>query len=269
MFGLGLKVSRRLARQFPTLTGDLCSSRPIVSFTFDDAPASAATRGAPILEDEGARATFYLNGGALGGHSDIQPIVSADQVRELARRGHEIACHTFDHLELWHCDAKTIAADLAKNRAVLAALSGKAPANFAYPYGRAPIRSKLFLQRQFTTCRGTYHGINVGRIDLGLLKTVYLYRGVSDAEIRGWIDAAVRQRGWLIFVTHDVQAEPTEFGITPDRLKSYVRYAKQTGCVCSTVEEAVKSIPVATERSLLGSLLVGRSLAADPLGHVL
>jgi peptidoglycan/xylan/chitin deacetylase (PgdA/CDA1 family) len=37
----------------------------MVSFTFDDAPVSAATRGAGMLEEYDARGTFYISGGLV------------------------------------------------------------------------------------------------------------------------------------------------------------------------------------------------------------
>ena len=76
MFALKQKLSRRLARHLHTSTVAARAFGPIVSFTFDDAPPSAATNGAAILEEFGLRGTFYLSGGWLGGDSDVQPIMS-------------------------------------------------------------------------------------------------------------------------------------------------------------------------------------------------
>lgn len=256
MFGLKQKFSHRLARHLHTSTAAARDFGPIVSFTFDDAPVSSATQGAPILEDEGVRGAYYLSGAMIGGHSDIQPVVSAAQVRDLAQKGHEIACHTFDHLELCRQSSRALAADLDKNRETLAALSGVDPTNFAYPYGRAPFSAKRMLQSRFKTCRGIYPGINVGKIDLGLLHAVALYDCRDDAEVLRWIEAAVERRGWLIFVTHDVQDEPTRFGTAPKRLKSYVRAAQQAGCACVTIEGAVKRILNASKQSAPGEVVL-------------
>lgn len=242
MFALVEKVSRRLARHFPTATLAARGFGPIVSFTFDDAPVSAATQGAAVLEDEGARGTFYLSAGMLGGHSDIQPIVSAAQVRDLAYRGHEIACHSFGHLELCRWTNEALRADLDANRGALMKLSGAAPTNFAYPYGRFSLQTKHLLETRFTSCRGIYPGVNVGEIDLGLLHAVPLYDCGGDEAILRWIAAAARRRGWLIFVTHDVQDHPTRFGTEPERLRAYVRAAKAAGCACMTVERTLESI---------------------------
>ena len=253
MFALKQKLSRRLARHLHTSTVAARAFGPIVSFTFDDAPVSAAAQGAPILEDEGVRGTFYLSGAMIGGRSDIQPIVSADQVRELAQKRHEIACHTYGHLELCRQDLRCLAADLEQNRQTLSAISGAPPTNFAYPYGRPSFSTKRLLQSQFTTCRGIYPGINSDRIDLGLLFAVPLYE-CDDAEILRWIDAVVERRGWLIFVTHDVQDGPTPVGTTPKQLTSYVHAARQLGCACLTVDNAIKRILKASKRPAPGEV---------------
>ena len=166
-----------MARHFHSATLRAHNIDPIVSFTFDDAPISAATRGAPILEDFGVRGSFYLCGGLIGGHSDIQPILSASQARELAQRGHEIGCHTFGHLEVREQTWPALEDDLDRNRQCLSEAQRRRARNFAYPYGLISYAMKRRLQAWFATCRSVYPGINEGAIDLGLLKAVRALRG--------------------------------------------------------------------------------------------
>ena len=47
---LKARISNRLARNFLGTPLQLPADRPMVSFTFDDVPQSAATVGAPLLE---------------------------------------------------------------------------------------------------------------------------------------------------------------------------------------------------------------------------
>jgi hypothetical protein len=49
--------------------------RAIVSFTFDDFPSSAVSNGARLLEDHGARGTFYLTGSYCGRGRGILRVV--------------------------------------------------------------------------------------------------------------------------------------------------------------------------------------------------
>ena len=62
---LRARVSNRLAWHLGIAPLQLSGTGPMVSFTFDDVPKSAATIGAPLLEQYDARGTFYVAGGLL------------------------------------------------------------------------------------------------------------------------------------------------------------------------------------------------------------
>ena len=67
---LKARVGNRLARHLRPQPFKLNNIGPMVSFTFDDAPISAATRGAGMLEEYDARGTFYVAGGLADSWSD-------------------------------------------------------------------------------------------------------------------------------------------------------------------------------------------------------
>src|ERR1700760_4894159 len=92
-----LRVSHRLAMHVPVERFRLNNATPMVTFTFDDIPKSAATTGARILEDHGARGTFYVSGGLVGTASSNWAVAEARNLVDLHNRGHEIGCHTFSH----------------------------------------------------------------------------------------------------------------------------------------------------------------------------
>jgi peptidoglycan/xylan/chitin deacetylase (PgdA/CDA1 family) len=240
MSTLGQKLSYRLARHLRTAPWHARDVGPIVSFTFDDAPASAATHGAAILEESGIRGTYYLCGGLLGGVGDLSPILDRAQAKRLAEAGHEIGCHTYAHTDVRCRRWPALRSGLARNAEVLAEITGGAALrSFAYPHGGISFGKKLRLQSSFETCRGIYPGINVRKVDVGLLKAVPLYSGELDlAAALRWIEAAVSTSGWLVFFTHDVSDDPTPFGVTPDLLRSVVRSAIATGCACIPVGDA-------------------------------
>jgi peptidoglycan/xylan/chitin deacetylase (PgdA/CDA1 family) len=52
---ISAKASRLLAGRLPTHSMRKVNPRPLVSFTFDDAPASSCREGAAILEGHGMR----------------------------------------------------------------------------------------------------------------------------------------------------------------------------------------------------------------------
>jgi peptidoglycan/xylan/chitin deacetylase (PgdA/CDA1 family) len=237
---LGEKISFRLAMHLPVATWRANRAGAIVSFTFDDAPASAASEGAPILESFGIRGTYYLCGGRLGGPGDLTQLLDRGQAEALARAGHEIGCHTFGHTDVRYIDWPSLTSSLRKNAETLSEISGAVPRNFAYPFGGISFGKKLRLRSCFDTCRGIYPGINVGKIDPGLLSAVPLYADTLDEDgVRHWIAEAVAASGWLIFFTHDVSETPTPFGVTPDLLRVAVTAALEAGCACLPVADAV------------------------------
>src|SRR5271165_4948224 len=179
---LGEKLSYRLAKHLPVATWRANPAGAIVSFTFDDVPASAASAGAPILEAFGIRGTYYLCGGLLGGQGDLTPLLDRGQAEALASAGHEIGCHTYAHTDVRSIGWPSLEVSLRKNAETLSEISGEPLRNFAYPFGGISFGKKLRLQSRFETCRGIYPGINVGRIDAGMLKAVPLYSSTLDDE---------------------------------------------------------------------------------------
>ena len=111
---LKARVGNRLARHLRVAPAKLNNSGPMVSFTFDDAPISAAKVGADMLEQYDARGTFYIAGGLVDAWSGNWTGVSAEDIVGLHRRGHEIACHTFSHARVTDLSATAMAAELER-----------------------------------------------------------------------------------------------------------------------------------------------------------
>src|SRR5580692_12335635 len=82
------KLTRFLARNVPTKKLAMRNTRPLVSFTFDDAAASACTTGALLLEQHQVRGTFYISGGKCGALSPTGLLATTDQVKTLHADGH-------------------------------------------------------------------------------------------------------------------------------------------------------------------------------------
>src|ERR1700728_1056766 len=99
------KVGHRLATHVCVNPFRLRTETPMVSFTFDDIPKSAATTGAGILEAHDVRGTFFISGGLVGATSSHWAAVDVPDIIALHRRGHEIGCHTFSHSRTCDLDA--------------------------------------------------------------------------------------------------------------------------------------------------------------------
>ncbi len=233
------RIANRIVRHFPGPRVTMAPARPIVSFTFDDAPETAFSRGAPRLEAVGARGTYYIAGGLLGRPRADGPLLSAEACGELAERGHELACHTFSHRKLAQYGRRALAEDLERSAAFLTECDGRMEArNFAVPYIMSWPPAQGELRRHFLTSRGGMPGINRGAVDPFNLVAHELRDGGPDvAAMAPVLDDLCAAPGWLILFTHDVAG--SEFGCTEDRLAALIDAVLERGCTIATVDGAI------------------------------
>ena len=78
--------------------------------------------------------------------------------------------------------------------------------------------------------------------DLNQLPAVGIEGPDGEARAEAWIDRALRERAWLILYTHDVEANPSAWGCTPDALLRLVRRAKAGGAVVAPVGPALETL---------------------------
>jgi peptidoglycan/xylan/chitin deacetylase (PgdA/CDA1 family) len=239
---LRARVSNRLARHLGTAPFQLPGTSPMVSFTFDDIPKSAATIGASILEEYNARGTFYVSGGLVDQWSGHWIGAGADDIVALHRRGHELACHTFSHRPATDLDAAALTAEMEANRRYFLALEPSIRIeNFAYPYGLGSVSRKRQLSKAFRTSRGILPGVNSGTVDLHFLRATPLIERDIDCEgIDRAFDEAVAKNGWLIFYSHDVDTVPSPYGCSPSMLRHALDAAARRNIPVLSVTEALR-----------------------------
>ena len=114
--------------------------RGLVGITFDDGFDNLVEAALPELLRHGFTATMFIVSGLLGGTNEwdgapVWPLMSADQVRELAGAGMEIGSHGTTHLRLAGIAAKQLEAEVSGSRASLGELIGAPIRGFAYPFG--------------------------------------------------------------------------------------------------------------------------------------
>jgi peptidoglycan/xylan/chitin deacetylase (PgdA/CDA1 family)/uncharacterized membrane protein YbhN (UPF0104 family) len=98
-----------------------------VALTFDDGPSGDTPAVLAALEDAGVRATFFV----LGAAAERRP----DLVREIARRGHEVALHGHTHARLAFAGPRTVAAEIDRGSEAVRS-AGVEPARwFRAPHG--------------------------------------------------------------------------------------------------------------------------------------
>ena len=105
-------------------------SVPVV-ISFDDGDLSGYTMAAPALERRGLRGEFYVVTQWIG-----EPgFMTADQLRELARRGHGIYSHSRSHPRLSSLTAGEIEHEVAGSKADLEAVLQAPVTRFSIPGG--------------------------------------------------------------------------------------------------------------------------------------
>lgn len=123
---------RRIQRQLAT--------DRILALTYDDGPSSVMTlQLLDLLRRRAARATFFM----LGRNAERYPGIVAQIVKD----GHEVGCHSYDHINAWNSGPYSAIRDVQKG---YARLSEWVPPNgmFRPPHGKMNLFTYLVLRRR-------------------------------------------------------------------------------------------------------------------------
>jgi len=227
-------VERRPARRAPT--------RPMVSFSFDDAPATAVVEGRAALEAHGLSGTYFISVGLAGLTGPMGLNAEREALMGAAAAGHELACHTFSHLDCGQADRPTIEADVDRNTAALSDWGAAPATTFAYPYGDVSLAAKKALGGRYDLLRGLHHGLVEAGTDLNQAPAVGIEGPDGEAIAMSWIDLALERKAWLILYTHDVVEQPSPFGCTPAVLKGLIAHAMARDAEIVTVAEGARRL---------------------------
>jgi peptidoglycan/xylan/chitin deacetylase (PgdA/CDA1 family) len=210
---------------------------PLITFSFDDFPRSAYTAGAALLREWNVRATYYVS---MGFMNSVGYFTESD-LHEAIREGHELACHTFSHLDATSVSPLEFLVDIARNRdAMRKILCGFEVIDFAYPYGRVTCELGHDIKSRFWSARGTEPGLNRAPIERGHLRANRLYDRLGNlTAIEELIDRNCDEGGWLIFYTHDISNHPSEWGCTPHYFERVLRAAVKCGAKIMPVRDVL------------------------------
>jgi peptidoglycan/xylan/chitin deacetylase (PgdA/CDA1 family) len=202
----------------------------VISFTFDDFPRSALLNAGAILRERGLAGTYYASFGLMGKKAPTGEIFTREDLDELVRQEHELACHTFDHYDSWETAPLEFEASILRNqRAVGERLPGTRLRSLSYPISYPRPRTKRCTEKYFSCARGGGQTFNAGTVDLNYLKAFFIEQSRDNFDaIKLTIDGNACAKGWLIFATHDVCNQPTRFGSTPGFFEKVVNYAIQS-----------------------------------------
>ena len=131
-------------------------SAPSVCITFDDGCETDLIAAAPILQEFGFRATFYLTSGFLGTPGYLNP----DQVRELDSLGFEVGCHSMTHPYLSDVSEAELGREILDAKLQIEAILSHTISHFSCPGGRYDQRTLETARRAGfrTVANSHFHG---------------------------------------------------------------------------------------------------------------
>lgn len=244
-------INRRVVNAWPTkpIIGRLTA--PIASISFDDFPHSAWAQGGSILEAAGVQGTYYVsrafapaNQSMAQGRVEGVQYYELDDIVEAHKQGHEIGCHSFQHVNLPELTNAQIEQSIDDNAEFIRHLLGDVVmTSFAYPQGQASLRTKKLLSKRFAVSRGTSFGLNSGVFDFSKLSCIELLPDILQKKpIAQLIEKAKSANAWLIFATHDVTDSPSPWGCTPELLRSLVSELCSHGIEILPVKSAAAKV---------------------------
>jgi peptidoglycan/xylan/chitin deacetylase (PgdA/CDA1 family) len=115
-----------------------------VAITVDDAFTCALQHVAPTMAARNIPFHLFVPAGWLGKRAgwwwdvnsmEKEMVMSADQLRTLAKRGVSIGSHSLTHQRLLHLDEESARKELNESRKLLADLTGREVTTLSFPYG--------------------------------------------------------------------------------------------------------------------------------------
>ena len=101
----------------------------VIALTFDDGPGPYTTHLLDILDQYGAKATFFLIGSKVSGQASV--------VRSIHARGHQLGNHSWSHPELPKLSVDQIAGEIDRTNEAIRQATGVKPTILRPPYGAA------------------------------------------------------------------------------------------------------------------------------------
>jgi hypothetical protein len=186
-----------------------------ISVTFDDARLSQIDTGIPILDEYGAKGTFYVSIPSLQKR--------LDEWKKAAANGHEIGNHSLNHpcsgnfsfayeKALENYTLNKMHYELTEANKIIESLLDVKPFSFAYPCGQKFVgrgidtRSYIpVVAENFLTGRGWMDewSNDPAFCDMAQLMGVEL-DGKNFEQVKEWIDKTTANGGWLIFCGHEI-----------------------------------------------------------------
>lgn len=149
--------------------------------TFDDGYKNFYESAWPVLKEHGFIATVFLVTGLVGktnkwdaGSKDIPslPLLSWDEIAEMAAAGIDFGAHTINHIDLSKATPEEAQAELVGSKRAILRYLGNEPKSLAYPFGRFSDEAVKIAKENFLLACTTKRGVAGPESDVHLLPRV-------------------------------------------------------------------------------------------------
>jgi peptidoglycan/xylan/chitin deacetylase (PgdA/CDA1 family) len=152
------------------MKADTEAARDTLVLTLDDGYLDNFTNAAPILEDCGLKACFFLTTDLIDAAPDGRPVegdfpgMTWEQACELRRRGFEVGVHTRSHPNLARLPLEEARREILSAKARTEEMLGEPVRYFAYPGGKWGTHANAavagIVAQEFSVCCTTMRGRN-------------------------------------------------------------------------------------------------------------
>ncbi len=207
-------------------------SQPMVSVTFDDGWKSIHNKALPVLNKHQVPSTQYLVSGYLG----MPGYMTAKDILEMRRSGHEVGSHTISHVDLTTLGGSRLDSELKTSKKDLSHCFGEIR-SIAVPYGAYNDASVKAVQKHYDIGRSTDTGFNTAdTLQPYALKVQNVDQDTSPEQIRQWLESAKANKTWLILVYHQID-ESSSYSRSSAQLDADLQAVKQSGIKAVTISD--------------------------------
>ena len=170
-----------------------------LSLTFDDGLEDQYTLAFPELKRRGLKATFAIIGSKVGGMirskqdridaTNGTPVMTWEQLREMAADGQEIASHGWEHRSVTKLDSVALQYEIAANDSAIEKNIGMRPATYFYPGNNKTDETVAFCERSKVGSR-TY------QLSLGSKRTLPF--------MKNYVEDLIAHGKWGVTMTHGI-----------------------------------------------------------------
>ena len=236
---LPARVTRRVMPFCLQKNIEIKLDKPIVSFSFDDCPKSVVENALPLFDREHWKVTLYMAMGLCETTNHLGLHMSRSDVKAAYKSGHEIADHTYDHIDATTVSAHDFENNITKNQECLDSVGVSPSKTFAYPYGQLNLATKKIIDQKFKGGRGITSRIHTKNADLNQIGSNRLYNDESYDALMTDISNLNQTSSWITIFTHDVRETPSQFGCQPKQLEAVIDAVKNTGADVMTIADAI------------------------------